>query len=88
MPHATAGVRSYFVIGEDKIVGFVEKVRQQLTEATPADPWSVGEKPQAPAVVQHHQLLTARVGEELFGLTPERIDRILASVRLLHRGAF
>ena len=88
MSQAMAGVRSYFVIGEDKIVGIispqklVEQVRQQLTDAIPADPWSAGEKPQAPAVAQHHQLLTVRVGEELFGLTLERIDRILASVRL------
>jgi chemotaxis signal transduction protein len=88
MSQTMAGVRSYIVLGEDHIVGIispqklVEQVRQQLTNAIPEDPWSAGEKPQAAAAVPHHQLLTVRVGTELFGLTLERIERILASVRL------
>jgi len=88
MSQAMAGIRSYFVIGEDKIVGIispqklVEQVRQTLTDAIPGEPWAAGEQPVAQAPVPHHQLLTVRVGEELFGLTLERIERILASVQL------
>lgn len=88
MAQSMAGVRSYIVLGEDHIVGIispqklVEQIRQQLNNAIPADPWSSGEKPEDDAPVAHHQLLTVRVGEELFGLTLERIERILASVRL------
>lgn len=88
MSQAMAGIRSYFVMGEDKIVGIVspsklvEQVRQELSNAVPADPWISGEKPAAQEATQHHQLLTVRVGQELFGLTLERIERILASVRL------
>ncbi len=88
MAQAMAGVRSYFVLGEDKIVGIispqklVEQIRTQLLNATPADPWIAGNNPPAQEVQQQHQLLTVRVGEELFGLTLERIERILASVRL------
>lgn len=88
MSQAMAGVRSYFVMAEEKIVGIVsppklvEQVRQELTNAIPADPWSAGEKPVTQEATQHHQLLTVRIGQELFGLTLERIERILASVRL------
>ena len=88
MSQPMAGVRSYIVLGEDHIVGIispqklVEQVRTQLATAIPEDPWSTGGKPQEVEPVEHHQLLTVRVGDELFGLTLERIERILASVRL------
>jgi len=88
LSQAMAGIRSYFVIGENQIVGIisplklVEQVRQQLVDAIPADPWNSGEKPPTEAAVPQHQMLTVRVGGELFGLTLDRIERILASVKL------
>ncbi len=88
MAQAMAGVRSYFVQGDAKIVGIispqklVEQVREVLVQAVPSDPWSSGEKPQEDAPIELQQLLTVRLGDELFGLTMNRIERILASVRL------
>ncbi|MEI6872998.1 MAG: chemotaxis protein CheW, partial [Verrucomicrobiota bacterium] len=78
----------YFVQGDAKIVGIispqklVEQVREVLVQAVPSDPWSSGEKPQEDAPIELQQLLTVRLGDELFGLTMNRIERILASVRL------
>jgi purine-binding chemotaxis protein CheW len=88
MTQSMAGVRSYFVLEVDRIVGIinvqslVEQVKQQLLDSVPVAPWSSEEKPAAQEPAPHQQLLTVRVGEEWFGLTLDRIERILSSVRL------
>lgn len=88
MAQAMAGVRSYFVLEADRIVGIIsatnllEQIMAQLVAAVPAPSWNSGEKPASQEAAPHHQLLTVRVGDEWFGLTLERIERILSSVRL------
>lgn len=88
MAQSMAGVQSYFVLEVDRIVGIisatnlVEQIVEQLVSAVPTAPWNSGEKPATQETAPHHQLLTVRVGDEWFGLTLERIERILSSVRL------
>jgi chemotaxis signal transduction protein len=88
MSQSMAGVNSYLVLEADHIVGvispikLVEQVRAELVSVIPFNTRQVTDNaaPKEPAL--SHQLLTVRIGDELFGLTLERIERILASVRL------
>ncbi|NBV86616.1 MAG: hypothetical protein EBS01_10230 [Verrucomicrobia bacterium] len=88
MNQSMAGVNSYLVLEPDRIVGvispvkLVEQVRSELLSSVPANAWQQAESATHEPPGQTHQLLTVRVGEELFALTLERIERILASVRL------
>jgi len=88
MSQSMAGVNSYLVLEADHIVGvispvkLVEQVRAELLNSIPFNARQQADiaAPKTPG--QSHQLLTVRVGDELFGLTLDRIERILASVRL------
>jgi chemotaxis signal transduction protein len=88
MGQAMAGVTSYLVMAADHIVGvispvkLVEQVRSELVSVIPFNARQQTDAPSPKEASQSHQLLTVRVGDELFGLTLERIERILASVRL------
>jgi purine-binding chemotaxis protein CheW len=57
-------------------------VRAELANAIPNNPRQSTEEQPRSEGSQIHQLLTVRIGEELFGVTLERIERILSSVRL------
>jgi chemotaxis signal transduction protein len=88
MAQAMSGIRSYFVRGQDKIVGvispqsLVEQVRETLPNLIPSNPRSVADKSVEVVEQQHQQLLTVRIGSEFFGLTLDRVERILSSVQL------
>jgi chemotaxis signal transduction protein len=88
MGQAMAGVNSYLVMEADHIVGvisptkLVEQVRSELVTLIPFNARPQAAVPTSKEASQSHQMLTVRVGDELFGLTLERIERILASVRL------
>jgi purine-binding chemotaxis protein CheW len=88
MSQPMAGVNSYLVLEADHIVGvisptkLVEQVRAELVSVIPFHTRQLTDTAAPKESVQSHQLLTVRVGDELFGLTLERIERILASVRL------
>lgn len=88
MSQSMAGVHSYLVMEADHIVGvisppkLIEQVRPQLLAAVPSGNWNQAESAPAQEHSATQQLLTVRVGGELFGLTLERIERILTSVRL------
>jgi chemotaxis signal transduction protein len=88
MPQAMAGIGGYFVLQEDEIVGLLD-LEQLLSQVAP---WLRASLPQllvAPAAApaeeergQSQQLLSLRVGRELYAMTLDRIDRIQASVKL------
>jgi chemotaxis signal transduction protein len=88
MNQSMAGVNSYLVLEADHIVGvispvkLVEQVRAELVSVIPFNSRQQADTGAPKEPSQSHQLLTVRVGDELFGLTLERIERILASVRL------
>ena len=88
MPQAMAGVSGYFVLQKDEIVGLIDpkqllaQVASALRAAIPEKPSAVPEAVRAQEHGQYQQLLSVRVGRELYALTLDRIDRIQASVRL------
>ena len=63
-------------------IKLVEQVRAELVSIIPFNARQVTDTAGPKEPGESHQLLTVRVGDELFGLTLERIERILASVRL------
>lgn len=86
MPQAMAGVESYFVLGADEIVGIVD-VQALLAQVLPSlRDWTPQASVTAEAVdetaANFRHFLTLAVGDELFGLALDRIERIQASVRL------
>jgi purine-binding chemotaxis protein CheW len=88
MNQPMAGVNSYLVLEADQIVGvispvkLVEQVRAELISAIPSHGRQPAETAASKEGSETHQLLTVRLGDELFGLTLERIERILAAVKL------
>jgi chemotaxis signal transduction protein len=87
MPQTMAGVRGYFVLGEGDIVGVIDppqlvaQVESSLRDAIPRRP-SEATDAGAESHGRNRQLLTMRVGSNLYGVTLERIARIEASVHL------
>jgi purine-binding chemotaxis protein CheW len=88
MPQAMAGISGYFVLHDDEIVGLIDpkqllsQVAPSLRAAIPQQPVAAPEASRAEAVGQYQQLLSLRVGRELYAMTLDRIERIQASVRL------
>ena len=87
MPQTMAGVRGYFVLGEGEIVGLIDprqlvaQVESSLRNAVPRRPSEAADAG-AESHGRSRQLLTMRVGSELYGVTLDRIERIEASVHL------
>ena len=88
MPQAMAGISGYFVHHEDAIVGLIDpklllgQVAPALRDAVPQQPAAATEAAQADEHGQFQQLLSLRVGRELYAMTLDRIERIQASVLL------
>lgn len=88
MPQAMAGIGGYFVLHEDAIVGLIDtklllsQVAPVLRQAIPAQPAAAPEPVRADERGQYQQLLSLRVGRELYAMTLDRIERIQASVLL------
>ena len=88
MPQAMAGISGYFVLAEDEIVGLIDP-QQLLGQVAPALRQAIPQPVAAPAEAargddrgQYQQLLSLRVGRELFAMALDRIERIQASVLL------
>jgi purine-binding chemotaxis protein CheW len=88
MPQTMAGIAGYFVLGDDVIVGLIDpkqlvlQVEQSLRDAVPKRSEEEGDSVAADTLGRHQQLLTLRVGREVYGMTLDRIERIQASVDL------
>jgi len=88
MPQAMAGIGGYFVLEEDEIVGLIDlgqllsQVAPSLRAAIPQRPVAAPEALAAKENGQYQQLLSLRVGRELYAMTLDRIERIQASVQL------
>jgi len=88
MPQAMAGISGYFVLHGDQIVGLIDpkqllaQVAPWLRAAIPQQPTATLGASDASELGQYQQLLSLRVGRELYAMTLDRIDRIQASVRL------
>src|SRR5262249_31016522 len=78
----------YFVIEEDVIVGLIDpkqlvsQVEALLRAAIPQQPVVSQDAARAQDRGQYQQILSLRVGRELYAMTLDRIERIQASVRL------
>jgi chemotaxis signal transduction protein len=87
MQQAMVGVSGYFVLHDDEIVGLIDpklllsQVAPTLRAAVPQQPVAQ-ETSRAEELGQYQQLLSLRVGRELYAMTLDRIERIEASVRL------
>ncbi len=87
MQQAMVGIGGYFVLREDEIVGLLDpklllaQVAASLRAAVPQH-LAAPETARAEEVGQSQQLLSLRVGRELYAMTLDRIERIQASVRL------
>jgi purine-binding chemotaxis protein CheW len=87
MQQAMVGVSGYFVLHDDEIVGLIDP-KLLLSQVAPALRAAIPQQPVAPEASraeehgQSQQLLSLRVGRELYAMTLERIERIEASVRL------
>jgi chemotaxis signal transduction protein len=87
MQQAMVGVGGYFVLRENEIVGLIDP-KLLLSQVGPALRGAVPQQPAAaPEAAREHlgqyqQLLSLRVGRELYAMTLDRIERIEASVRL------
>ncbi len=88
MPQPMAGISGYFVLHEDQIIGLIDprqllaQVAPVLREAIPQQPASAPEAARTDERGQYQQLLSLRVGRELYAMTLDRIERIQASVLL------
>ncbi|MEA2700883.1 MAG: hypothetical protein QOI66_5154 [Myxococcales bacterium] len=88
MPQAMAGIGGYFVLHEDEIVGLIDlkqllsQVAPALRAAIPQQTAPAPETPRSDERGQRQQLLSLRVGRELYAMTLDRIERIQASVLL------
>src|SRR5258708_1992541 len=88
MSQTMAGISGYFVHQDDAIVGLIDpkqllsQVAQSLRAAIPQRPVATPEGSRAEKLGQYQQCLSLRVGHELYAMTLDRIERILASVRL------
>jgi len=88
MRHAMAGIASYFVIRDDEIVGIIDpklllsQVAPELRAAIPQHPSAAPETSRPGTVGRYQQLLSVRVGRELYAVALDRIERIVASVQL------
>jgi purine-binding chemotaxis protein CheW len=88
MPQSMAGVESYFILGQDEIIGILDpkaltdQVLFTLRDWLPASEGAHDTAGMIERGTNFRQLLALRVGEELFGLTLDRIERIQASVEL------
>ena len=83
-----AGIGGYFVLHADEIVGLID-LKQLLSQVGPALRAAIPQQTApAPEVArsdergQRQQLLSLRVGRELYAMTLDRIERIQASVML------
>jgi chemotaxis signal transduction protein len=87
MQQAMVGVGGYFLL-RDEIVGLIDhklllsQVAPALRDAVPQKPAAATEASRAEELGQYQQLLSLRVGRELYAMTLDRIERIQASVRL------
>jgi chemotaxis signal transduction protein len=87
MQQAMVGVSGYFLL-RDEIVGLIDhqlllsQVAPALRAAVPQKPAEAPEASRAEELGQYQQLLSLRVGHELYAMTLDRIERIQASVRL------
>ena len=88
MRQAMAGIGSYFVLRDDEIVGIIDpklllsQIAAELRAAVPQRPSAPPEAARAQTAGQYQQLLSVRVGRELYAMTLDRIERIVASVQL------
>ena len=88
MPQPMAGISGYFVHHEDAIVGLIDpklllgQVAAALRDAIPRQPAAAAEASGTDERGQFQQLLSLRVGRELYAMTLDRIERIQASVML------
>jgi chemotaxis signal transduction protein len=88
MQQAMVGINGYFVLHDDEIVGLIDpklllsQVAPLLRGAVPQQPAAAPEAERAEDLGQYQQLLSLRVGRELYAMTLDRIERIQASVRL------
>jgi purine-binding chemotaxis protein CheW len=90
MQQAMAGIGGYFVLGDDEIVGMIDpklllsQVAPLLRASIPQQPAAEKEaaRPEDEDHGQYQQLLSLRVGRELYAMTLDRIERIQASVQL------
>jgi chemotaxis signal transduction protein len=88
LPQPMAGMSGYFVHHERDIVGLIDPrqllspVASPVREAVPRQPATPQEAARSRDAGQHQRLLSLRVGPELYAMTLDRIERILASVRL------
>jgi chemotaxis signal transduction protein len=87
MQQAMVGVSGYFVLHDDEIVGLIDH-KLLLAQVAPVLRGAIPLKPSAPTEAAHaeggqyQQVLSLRVGRELYAMTLDRIERIQASVRL------
>jgi chemotaxis signal transduction protein len=87
MQQAMVGLAGYFVLEADEIVGLIDprlllaQVAPVLRAAIPQQP-SAATETRTQGAGQYQQLLSVRVGRELYAMTLDRIERIQASVRL------
>jgi chemotaxis signal transduction protein len=88
MQQPMVGVGGYFVLHGDEIVGLIDprlllsQVAPVLRAAIPQQPIVAPEASRADELGQYQQVLSLRVGRELYAMTLDRIERIQASVRL------
>jgi chemotaxis signal transduction protein len=88
MQQPMVGIGGYFVMREDEIVGLIDpklllsQVAPTLRAAIPQQPAASEEAEHVEAAGHYQQLLSLRVGRELYAMTLDRIERIQASVRL------
>jgi chemotaxis signal transduction protein len=88
MQQPMVGIGGYFVMHDDEIVGLIDprlllsQVGDELRAAVPRQPAAAEAAARAGDLGQNQQLLSLRVGRELYAMTLDRIERIEASVRL------
>jgi len=88
MRHAMAGIGNYFVLRDNEIVGIIDpklllsQIAAELRAAVPQRPSEAPEATRAETAGRYQQLLSVRVGRELYAMTLDRIERIVASVQL------
>jgi purine-binding chemotaxis protein CheW len=91
MPQAMAGIIGYFVHHDDQIVGLIDP-KQLLSQVASSLRAAIPQQPDVPLEAsrnekrrqtgQTQQLLSLRVGRELYAMALDRIDRIQPSVHL------
>jgi chemotaxis signal transduction protein len=88
MQQPMVGINGYFVMHDNEIVGLIDpklllsQVAPTLRAAIPEKATAAAAEARAEDLGQYQQLLSLRVGRELYAMTLDRIERIQASVQL------